>query len=125
MPEVSDEESKLKVKPFRDILTKETDRLTKVCNEWESKITSIPDDSIYEDIKGEVRSLVGKGRLVMAERFTQFSGLVDNCEFRRGEKETTTEDLRGFWEMIFIQVEDVDKKFSNLAAVEANGWQPV
>ena len=48
--------------------------------------------------------MVGQARLVMAERFVQFSGLVDNCEFKQGEKETTCSDLRGFWEMIYFQV---------------------
>ena len=35
------------------------------------------------------------------------------------------EDLQGFWEMIFIQVEDVDKKFAGLVAVEENSWKPI
>ena len=51
-----------------------------------------------------MRSVIGQGRLVMAERFAQFSGLVDNCEFKQGEKETTCMDLKGFWEMIYFQV---------------------
>ena len=48
--------------------------------------------------------MIGQGRLVMSERFGQFSGLVDNCEFKQGEKETTCMDLKGFWEMIYFQV---------------------
>ena len=40
----------------------------------------------------------------MSERFVQFSGLVDNCQYKQGEKETTCQDLRGFWEMIYFQV---------------------
>ena len=58
-------------------------------------------DSFYQ---GELRCVIGQGRLVMAERFNQFSGLVDNCEFKQGEKETTCMDLKGFWEMIYYQV---------------------
>ena len=96
-----------------------TNRKTSLCNEWEPKISSIPEDQSYEEMRGEVRSVVGQGRLVMAERFHQFSGLVDNCQFGRGEKKTTTEDLRGFWEMIYLQVLDldVDKKFTELVKV--------
>ena len=67
--------------------------------------------------------MVGQGRLVMKERFSQFSGLVDDCELGRGERETTTTDLTGFWEMIYFQVEDVDKKFVKLTEVEKNGWK--
>ena len=113
------------VKEFRDLLSKETTRISQLCQMWEDKIQNIPDDPNFELVKGEVRSVVGQGRLIMKERFHQFSGLVDNCEFRRGEKETTSEDLRGFWEMIYIQVEDVDRKFLNLSEVEANGWNEV
>ena len=58
----------------------------------------------------------------MSERFQQFSGLVDNCEFNRGEKKTTTMDLRGFWEMIYFQVEDVNKKFEALEKRKEINW---
>ena len=35
---------------------------------------------------------------------------MDNCEFGTGERETTTMDLTGFWEMIFIQVAAILQK---------------
>jgi len=40
----------------------------------------------------------------MSERFKQFIGLVDNCEFKTGEKEVTCTDLEGFWDMVYFQV---------------------
>jgi len=40
----------------------------------------------------------------MKERFQQFEGLVDNCEFGTGEKPVNCEDLQGFWDMIYFQV---------------------
>merc|ERR1719209_425297 len=106
---------------FRSLLVSETQRITKVCNEWEEKLTANA-HLINEEIQGSIRSTVGQGRLVMSERFTQFTGLVDNCEYGTGERETTTMDLTGFWKMIFIQVEDVDAKFVKLSKVEADGW---
>merc|ERR1719370_1263837 len=59
----------------------------------------------------------------MSERFVQFSGLVDNCQYKQGEKETTCQDLRGFWEMIYFQVEDVNRKFIELKKIEDNDWK--
>ena len=59
---------------------------------------------------------------MISERFHQFSGLVDNCEFDRGEKKTTKMDLRGFWEMIYYQVEDVDQKFEALEKQKLSNW---
>lgn len=50
-----------------------------------------------------MRTAVGQARLLMKERFKQFSGLVDDCEFARGEKTTTCTDLQGFWDMVYYQ----------------------
>ena len=115
------EEKKEKILHFRSLLKAETERIGKLCEHWEDLNKTVED--ISEDVRGEVRCVVGLGRLVMAERFTQFSGLVDNCQLSRGEKETTVEDLRGFWEMIYIQVEDVDKRFDTLKIIQENNWQ--
>ena len=36
---------------------------------------------------------------------------------------TTPEDLEGFWDMVYIQVSDIDNKFSQLAQLEDNNWE--
>lgn len=51
-----------------------------------------------------MRTAVGQARLLMKERFKQFSGLVEDCELGRGEKITTCTDLQGFWDMVYYQV---------------------
>ena len=117
-----DEEIKeRKVEEFRNLLKSETERLGKLCEKWEDLSKS--EEALAEDVAGEVRSVLGLARLVMAERFCQFAGLIDNCQFRKGEKETNVEDLRGFWEMISLQVEDVDKKFVSLEEMKENHWE--
>eukprot|EP00092_Neocalanus_flemingeri_P017004 GFUD01018391.1.p1 GENE.GFUD01018391.1~~GFUD01018391.1.p1 ORF type:complete len:1165 (+),score=384.52 GFUD01018391.1:49-3543(+) len=120
----SGEEKKHDIPYFRNLVVSETVRLTSVCDGWDKKFEENL-EKMSEDIQGEVRTVIGQGRLVMSERFTQFSGLVDNCEFKRGEKETTCTDLMGFWEMIYFQVEDVEKKFEKLREIESNNWTEV
>lgn len=53
---------------------------------------------------GNIRTVIGQAELLMKQRFKQFTGLVDNCEFNSGEKEVTCTDLQGFWDMIYFQV---------------------
>ncbi|XP_053331204.1 disks large-associated protein 5 [Spea bombifrons] len=113
------EERQHDVPYFRNILKSETERLFILSAEWEKKV----DADIPEDAKDLIRTTVGQTRLLITERFKQFEGLVDNCEFKRGEKETTCTDLDGFWDMIYFQVEDVGKKFVNLGKLEENSWQ--
>ncbi|NWW60492.1 DLGP5 protein, partial [Ifrita kowaldi] len=106
---------------FRNILRSETERLLSQCLQWEGNLEL----DIPEDAKDLIRTTVGQTRLLMGERFKQFEGLVDNCEFKRGEKETTCTDLDGFWDMINFQIEDVNKKFDNLKKLQDNEWQPL
>ncbi|XP_054423016.1 disks large-associated protein 5 [Pteronotus mesoamericanus] len=104
---------------FRNILQSETEKLTSHCLEWDRKLElDIPDDA-----KDLIRTAVGQTRLLMKERFKQFEGLVDDCEYKRGKKETTCTDLDGFWDMVSFQIEDVNQKFNNLTKLEESGWQ--
>ncbi|NXO94766.1 DLGP5 protein, partial [Certhia brachydactyla] len=106
---------------FRNILQTETERLLSQCLQWEGNLEL----DIPEDAKDLIRTTVGQTRLLIGERFKQFEGLVDNCEFKRGEKETTCTDLDGFWDMVNFQIEDVNKKFGNLKKLQDNEWQPL
>lgn len=67
-----------------------------------------------------MRTAVGQARLLMKERFKQFSGLVDDCEFARGEKITTCTDLQGFWDMVYYQAGSYKKKKDNVWIVAQN-----
>lgn len=104
---------------FRSEMSKETDRLTDLCLQWESKVE---DETIPEEMRDRMRTAVGQARLLMKERFKQFGGLVDDCELGRGEKITTCCDLQGFWDMVYFQVEDVNRKFDALKEAESRGW---
>ncbi|NXG12838.1 DLGP5 protein, partial [Sakesphorus luctuosus] len=115
------EEQEHDVPYFRNILRSETERLLSQCLQWDGHLEL----DIPEDAKDLIRTTVGQTRLLIGERFKQFEGLVDNCEFRKGEKETTCTDLDGFWDMINFQVEDVNKKFNNLKKLQDNEWQPL
>ncbi|NWV69645.1 DLGP5 protein, partial [Malurus elegans] len=106
---------------FRNILRTETERLLSQCLQWEGNLEL----DIPEDAKDLIRTTIGQTRLLIGERFKQFEGLVDNCEFKRGEKETTCTDLDGFWDMVNFQIEDVNKKFDNLKKLQDNEWQPL
>ena len=55
-------------------------------------------------VTGQIRASTGKAQLLIAQRFRQFRGLVDDCEFKTGARETTCDDLQGFWDMVYVQV---------------------
>ncbi|CAD5115768.1 DgyrCDS4713 [Dimorphilus gyrociliatus] len=108
------------VKYFRKTLVEETERLTEFCAMWKKYLN---ENTVNEEVAGDIRTTVGQAELLMNQRFKQFNGLIDACEFKTGEKETTCQDLEGFWEMVYFQVEDVDKKFKSLEEKRENGWK--
>lgn len=71
-------------------------------------------------VRDGIRTAIGQARLLMKERFKQFTGLVDDCDLGRGEKITTCTDLQGFWDMVYFQVcffffHKRNKKMENMA----------
>ncbi|XP_060951222.1 disks large-associated protein 5 [Limanda limanda] len=113
-------ESEHDVPYFRSEMVSETNQLSTLCVQWEPKVE---DESIPEEMRDSMRTTIGQARLLMKERFNQFSGLVDDCELGRGEKITTCTDLQGFWDMVYYQVEDVHKKFDALKEAEGRDWK--
>jgi len=117
------EEEDESLSSFRRRLEAETERLTGLCSRWELSLEEGLD--IPNDLKGDIRSTIGQAKLVMKERFAQFGGLIDRCELNQGEKSILCSDLKGFWDMIYFQVEDVDNKFNRLSKIESNQWKEV
>uniref|UniRef100_A0A8C2JYT7 Discs, large (Drosophila) homolog-associated protein 5 n=1 Tax=Cyprinus carpio TaxID=7962 RepID=A0A8C2JYT7_CYPCA len=105
---------------FRAVMASETECLTGLSELWEARFD---DTSVPEETRDQMRTAVGQARLLMKERFGQFSRLVDDCDLGRGEKITTCTDLQGFWDMVYFQVEDVYKKFNALKEAEAREWK--
>jgi hypothetical protein len=111
---------------FRELMVSHTRRLESLCGHWEALDTEPRDENeepIPDAARGHIRAAVGKARLLISQRFRQFSGLVTNCEKQEGDKKVNPEDLQGFWDMIYIQVEDVYGMFSALEQLQANQWR--
>ncbi|CAH1774920.1 unnamed protein product [Owenia fusiformis] len=105
---------------FRALVRSETKQFNISCGHWEKILSET--SGISEEVQGQIRTTIGQAKLLVAQRFKQFVGLIDNSEFNTGEKEITATDLQGFWDMIYFQVEDVNKKFEDLAKLRANNW---
>ena len=81
---------------FRKLLDSEWTKLNEQSQIWECKLDAELIEKLPEDVDGQIRAIIGKARLLMNKkgRFEQFSSLIDDCEFERGEKRTTCMDLQ-------------------------------
>uniref|UniRef100_A0A2A4JMX8 Guanylate kinase-associated protein mars n=1 Tax=Heliothis virescens TaxID=7102 RepID=A0A2A4JMX8_HELVI len=105
---------------FRRQLASEIKRMTEMCETWDkiSEQTVLPDT-----VQEAVLSAVGQARLLMTQKLQQFASLVERCARPEpGVALVTPADLHGFWDMVFMQVENVDMRFKKLEELRLCGW---
>ncbi|XP_054739061.1 guanylate kinase-associated protein mars [Anastrepha obliqua] len=121
------------VRYFRQQLSNEIERLHALCNQWEeyqNQNTLLLRQTGGDDM---INVTVGQTKLLTSKKFQQFKGLIDRCECRaRGTaaaddgsentKPITDVDLEGFWSMLNLQVDNIEKRFSNLTRWKSNNW---
>lgn len=93
-----------------------------ICDFEEEDLSNIPD----EEVKESILAAVGKAKLLMSQKLTQFRGLCDkniNSNPQEDPYVPTSEDLAGFWDMVYIQVEHIHTLFAELSTIRQNGWR--
>ncbi|XP_046687681.1 disks large-associated protein 5-like isoform X2 [Homalodisca vitripennis] len=103
----------------RSRLADETNRLLELADKWQ--LTALH-QNLPRDVGDEIDSLVGQTRLLTKDKFNQFKGLIDEFESNSCTQRLTTEDLNGFWDMMYLQVEALIKRYSNLDILKENNW---
>ncbi|XP_055548288.1 uncharacterized protein LOC129731924 isoform X2 [Wyeomyia smithii] len=112
---------------FLQVLKNEQNRLLTMASEIEREVETLKIDGveISEEIAGYVLVAAGKARLLCTQKMKQFEGLCyKNLNQSPNEKfQTTCEDLRGFWDMLLLQVDNVDDSFREIDTFRKNGWK--
>ncbi|KAL4712123.1 hypothetical protein ACJJTC_010984 [Scirpophaga incertulas] len=115
---------------FLDLEKKETERLIALAATAEKELENLQNQdsqSVSEEVLGLLRAAAGKARLLATQKMQQFEGLCYNNINERLDEPfpTTVEDLQGFWDMVCLQVKNVDALYENIAAMKANNWQEI
>ncbi|KAH8319671.1 hypothetical protein KR074_003494 [Drosophila pseudoananassae] len=119
---------------FRLQLETEIKRLHSLCSEWEAYSRENETRLMETGGLDMINVTIGQTRLLTSKKMMQFSGLIDRCEQgatgknkkpNDGSEDTKPvqpEDLEGWWDMLRLQSENVDKRFDNLNRWKANDW---
>lgn len=89
-------------------MDKAVSRLEGMCQEWlliQSSVHDLPPEA-----SELISAAVGQTQLLLRSKFSQFRELINECEKSlAGKTETpiTCSDLEGFWDMVFIQVQEL------------------
>ncbi|XP_017148822.2 disks large-associated protein 4 isoform X1 [Drosophila miranda] len=111
---------------FLKILKGEQDRLLALAALAEKYIDALANNpDITEDTFGLLRAASGKARLLASKKMKQFEGLCHNNLNPSPEDAfpTTVDDLQGFWDMVYLQVTQVDSIFADIDQLKMNDWK--
>lgn len=123
------------VQYFRLQLENEIGRLNSLCDEW-LQYSSGENEARLAETGGKdmIDAAIGQTKLLTSKKMMQFSSLIDRCEAgatgiglraNDGSEDTKpvlAEDLEGWWDMMRLQSDNVDKRFDNLKRWKANDW---
>lgn len=111
---------------YRDLLNQECTAITGLCDNWQSVLKDSDSCSaIPDDVCGKIQIAIGQAHLLMRKKFEQFRGLISACETNSSERPVTVQDLQGYWEVMYIQVEDIYSKFEEVKKLKQNNWEPL
>nr|CAD7196269.1 unnamed protein product [Timema douglasi] len=105
---------------FRCVLEKEVDRLERVCAKWSSLQNST---CLPQEVSSLIDVALGQTGLLINKKFSHFRKLIDKCELKQGHLPIFLSDLEGFWDIICLQVKNIDNRFFHLEKLEVNNWQ--
>ncbi|KAI4499266.1 hypothetical protein M0802_005526 [Mischocyttarus mexicanus] len=105
---------------FAFLLRKEINRLNELINKW----TDIQKElDITEDAQYLINQAIGQTRLLINKKFDRFQRLVSDCESGKGEMLVTCRDLQGFWDMMYMEIQNCDSRFEALEKLRSRGWK--
>ncbi|KAJ8946033.1 hypothetical protein NQ318_023282 [Aromia moschata] len=108
---------------FSKKLDDEITRIEEVCRKWN---TYREENTVPEEANDMINVAVGQSKLLISKKFQQFRSLIEQCRSNEYvEKPISCKDLHGFWDMMYMQVEDLNKRFNNLDNLRANNWEEV
>ncbi|XP_059353607.1 disks large-associated protein 5-like [Daphnia carinata] len=122
LPEVCKAPEKVEIAlQLRAQMDQKKAHLDGLCNLWSGALKE--EDDIPQDDVGSILTVIGQTQQLQRERFHQYSTLILQFEKNTAEKTITRTDLEGFWEMISLQVTDVENKFTQLDYRRKAGWK--
>ncbi|KAF7993253.1 hypothetical protein HCN44_006313 [Aphidius gifuensis] len=110
---------------FIKLLKAEIKRLFALAESAEVEL--INGEQLPEEAAGKLRSAAGKARLLATQKMQQFEGLCHkNITQIPGEEfPTTDEDLAGFWDMVMLQVVQINDIFDHIDKLRKSQWQEI
>lgn len=109
---------------FESLVNHTLKSLNETNNEWQQFLDT--ERKIPEHTTLEIMSALARVNILLTTKLPQFHRLID--DLRRGQygdHPINAADLEGIWDLIGLEINDVERRFENLAKQRAMNWTPL
>lgn len=100
------------------VLNTEINRLKIEIQKWSEY--KAENDDLGETANGMIDSAIGQTELLLKKKFEKFRELI--LTFEEGERGLRGDDLEGYWQMVLLEVTDIDRRYDELEQWKTNKW---
>ncbi|XP_055595131.1 uncharacterized protein LOC129745802 [Uranotaenia lowii] len=111
-----------KVRFYYDLVDKESQRLQELCDLYKDDLEI---ESLDENSRGLIIAAQGQTNILINKKLSKFRELVGHYERSWADQKVRTDDLDGFWLMVSLDLENLDRRFEELRLLKQNDWQEV
>ncbi|ETN67068.1 hypothetical protein AND_001125 [Anopheles darlingi] len=116
------EEVRSKADFYKDKVQCELARLQALCDQYKPYLDS---DTLNEHCRGLLLAAQGQTNILINKKLTKFQELIGHYESNWTDRKVRKDDLDGFWQMVALDLENLDQRFEELRNLRANDWQPI
>lgn len=113
---------KEKVVFYYNLVDKELKRLQELCDLYKD---DAEDETIDENSKGLIIAAQGQTNILINKKLSKFKELVGHYERSWADQKVRTDDLDGFWLMVSLDLENLDRRFEELRLLKDNNWKEI
>ncbi|XP_058170072.1 uncharacterized protein LOC131285234, partial [Anopheles ziemanni] len=96
-------------------------RLQALCNEFAPYLEG--EYELNDHCKGLIMAAQGQTNILINKKLTKFRDLIGHYKTKWNDRKVRNDDLDGFWLMVSLDLDNLDKRFAELRTLRENNWK--
>uniref|UniRef100_A0A182WFQ4 Guanylate kinase-associated protein mars n=1 Tax=Anopheles minimus TaxID=112268 RepID=A0A182WFQ4_9DIPT len=113
-----------KTRFYHDKVDGEVNRLQALCDEYAPFLES-EQHELNDHCRGLIIAAQGQTNILIKKKLSKFRELIGHYENKWNDRKVRHDDLDGFWVMLALDLDNLDKRFEELRLLKENNWQEV
>ncbi|KFB35869.1 hypothetical protein ZHAS_00002820 [Anopheles sinensis] len=120
-PAVPPEEVLQKTNFYYQKVDSELARLQALCSEFAPFLEG--EHELNDHCKGLIMAAQGQTNILINKKLTKFRDLIGHYKTKWNDRKVRNDDLDGFWLMVSLDLDNLDKRFAELRTLRENNWK--